>query len=83
MSVTGKWRIVEMPGYPDDYPDLAEPAYILFENGGGGEFAFGACTGNIWEASSANATSVNRRPKGTPYRRAKGTPLRGEWRLSR
>ncbi len=26
---------------------------------------------------------VNRRPKGTPYRRAKGTPLRGEWRLSR
>jgi transmembrane sensor len=27
--------------------------------------------------------SVNRRPNGTPYRRAKGTPLRGEWRLSR
>ncbi|WP_454883981.1 recombinase family protein [Sphingomonas oryzagri] len=29
------------------------------------------------------AKAVNRRPKGTPYRRAKRTPLRGEWRLSR
>ena len=45
MSVAGKWRIVEMPGFPQNYPDLVEPAYILFENGGGGEFAFGACPG--------------------------------------
>ncbi len=59
MSVAGKWRIVEMPGFPADYPDLVEPAYILFEKQGGGEFAFGACTGHIWEASSAEATSID------------------------
>jgi hypothetical protein len=59
MSVAGKWRIIEMPGYPADYPDLVEPAYILFENKGGGEFAFGACTGHIWEASNANAASID------------------------
>jgi iron complex outermembrane receptor protein len=35
------------------------------------------------DAIRGNLNIVNRRPKGTPYRRAKGTPLRGEWRLSR
>ena len=59
MSVAGKWRIIEMPGFPADYPDLVEPAYILFEKQGGGEFAFGACTGHIREASSAEATSID------------------------
>lgn len=59
MSVAGKWRIVGMPGYPADYPDLAEPACILFENSGGGEFVCGACAGQIWEASSAKATSID------------------------
>ena len=44
MSVLGKWRIVELPGYEDDYADMVEPAYILFENGRG-EFAFGCVTG--------------------------------------
>lgn len=59
MSVAGKWRIVEMPGYAADYPDLVESAYILFENHGAGEFAFGCCTGHIWEASNANASSIS------------------------
>jgi hypothetical protein len=36
MSVAGKWRIVEMTGFAADYPDLVEPAYILFEKQGGG-----------------------------------------------
>jgi hypothetical protein len=44
MSVLGKWRIVELPGYEDDYADLMEPAYILFGQTGG-EFAFGCVTG--------------------------------------
>jgi hypothetical protein len=44
MSVLGKWRIVEMPDYTDDYPDMTEPAYILFEPNRG-EFAFGCVTG--------------------------------------
>ena len=59
MSLGGKWRIVEMPDFPADYPDMVEPAYILFEHKGGGEFAFGCCTGHIWEASNTEATSID------------------------
>jgi hypothetical protein len=59
MSLKGKWRIVEMPGFEADYPDLVEPAYILFEDKGSGEFAFGCCTGHIWAASSTEATSID------------------------
>lgn len=43
----GKWRIVEMPDYTADYPDMMEPAYILFDGNGGGDFAFGCVTGAI------------------------------------
>ncbi len=59
MSLSGKWRITEMPDFPADYPDMVEPAYILFKKKGGGEFAFGCCTGHIWEASSTKATSID------------------------
>ena len=45
MSVLGKWRITKMPDYVEDYPDMVELAYILFEEGGAGEFAFGCVTG--------------------------------------
>ena len=44
MSVLGRWRIIELPGYEDDYADMVEPAYILFE-AARGEFAFGCVTG--------------------------------------
>ena len=27
----GKWRIIEMPDYESDYPDMMEPAYILLD----------------------------------------------------
>lgn len=43
----GKWRIVELLGYQPDYADMVEPAYILFDGKGGGEFAFGCVTGGI------------------------------------
>lgn len=59
MSVGGKWRIIAMPDFPTDYPDMVEPAYILFERNGGGEFAFGCCTGHIWKAGSTEATSID------------------------
>ena len=48
-----------MPDFPTGYPDLVEAAYILFEHEGGGEFAFGCCTGHIREASSTEATSID------------------------
>lgn len=58
MSLKGKWRIVEMPDFEADYPDLVEPAYILFAGDGSGEFAFGCCTGHIWAASSTAAIGI-------------------------
>lgn len=44
MTLQGRWRIVELPGYEADYPDMVGPAHILFESTGG-EFAFGCVTG--------------------------------------
>ena len=55
MSVLGKWRIVELPGYADDYADMVEPAYILFE-AARGEFAFGCVTGAF--ASGGNHAAI-------------------------
>ena len=50
----GKWRIVKMPDYTSDYPDMVEPAYILFDGKGGGEFAFGCVTGAIHGAGDSD-----------------------------
>jgi hypothetical protein len=50
--VTGKWRIVKMPDYTSD---MVEPAYILFDSNGGGEFAFGCVTGAIHGAGDGDA----------------------------
>lgn len=55
MSVQGKWRIVEMPHYDDDSPNMMEPAYILFGKSGG-KFAFGCVTGAIH--GTCDGTSV-------------------------
>jgi hypothetical protein len=55
MTVQGKWRIVQMSDYEDDYPDMMEPAYILFGEAGSGEFAFGCVTGQIWGAGDGDA----------------------------
>ncbi len=47
MSLIGRWRIVAMPDYVEDYRDMMEPAYIEFAADGSGEFAFGCVTGQI------------------------------------
>lgn len=44
MTLQGKWRIVELPGYEDDYVDMMGPAFIDFA---AGEFAFGCVTGSF------------------------------------
>jgi hypothetical protein len=44
----------EMPDYQDVYPDMVEPAYILFDESGG-EFALGYVTGAIHGIASSNA----------------------------
>jgi len=43
----GKWRIVEMELWDADFLDLVEPAYILFDDQGRGEFVFGAVCGGL------------------------------------
>jgi hypothetical protein len=55
----GKWRIIAMPDYTSDYPDMVEPAYILFDGKGSGEFAFGCVTGAISGAGDGNAIEFN------------------------
>ena len=54
MTVRGKWRILEVPGYEADYPDMMGPAYIFFDGKGGGEFAFGCVTGSLYGAADAD-----------------------------
>jgi hypothetical protein len=50
MSIQGRWRVVETPGY-----DMAVAgAYILFEEVGG-EFAFDCLTGSIHGSSNGDA----------------------------
>jgi hypothetical protein len=53
--VKGKRRIVKMPDYTSDFPDMVEPAYILLDGKGGGEFTFGCVTGAIHGAGDTNA----------------------------
>ena len=40
-QILGRWRIVESDIWDDDYLDLVDPATILIETDGHGEFAFG------------------------------------------
>jgi len=54
----GKWRIIQMPDYISDYPDMMEPAYIFFDGKGGGEFAFGCVTGAIYGGGGEGADAV-------------------------
>lgn len=54
MSIKGRWRIVEMLDYEASFLDMVEPAYILFDGEGGGEFAFGCVTGAIYRAADAD-----------------------------
>lgn len=50
MSVRGRWRVIETPGY-----DMAVPgAHILFDRDGG-EFAFDCLTGSIHGACNGDA----------------------------
>mgnify|MGYP003700644489 FL=1 len=60
MSVMGRWRIVGMPDYVEDYPDMIEPAYILLEAGASGEFAFGSVTGQIFGAGDGARVTFSR-----------------------
>jgi len=59
MSVLGKWRITEMPDYVEGYPDMVEPAFILFEAHGPGEFTFGCVTGQIFGGADSDVVEFH------------------------
>jgi hypothetical protein len=59
MTLLSRWRIVEMPDYTEDYPDMMAPAYILFQDHGSGEFAFGCVIGQIFGGGDANAVEFS------------------------
>ncbi|MDR3472283.1 MAG: hypothetical protein P4M09_11420 [Devosia sp.] len=44
MRLAGRWRIVELEAFDDDYLDLVKAAYIELDERGLGEMAFGALT---------------------------------------
>ncbi len=44
---TGRWRIVSMSAWDEDYLDKEEPAYIEFNDHRGGSFHFGYVHGNM------------------------------------
>ena len=44
-AFAGRWRIVEMDVWDNDFLDLVEPAHLTFERETGGEIAFGALKG--------------------------------------
>ena len=46
-AVIGKWRLVEADLWDRDYLDLVEPAHIIFDGKGHGEFAFGCVNGGL------------------------------------
>jgi hypothetical protein len=54
MTVRGRWRVIETPGY--DMAVLA--AYILFDRDGG-EFAFDRLTGSIHGACNGDAVEFS------------------------
>ena len=44
---TGRWRIISMSAWEDDYLDEEVEAYIEFDTQGGGDFQFGCVQGQI------------------------------------
>ena len=44
-AFAGRWRIVEMDNWDNDFLDLVEEAHITFQGGSDGEIIFGALTG--------------------------------------
>ena len=63
MILKGKWRIIELEAFDDDYPNLAEPACIEIDEQGLGEMAFGALTAALDCAyTKAASTSIGTVP---------------------
>ena len=51
-TVVGKWRLINMEQWDQDFIDLVEPGYLTFKRGGTGTMIFGAVNLSLdWEQS--------------------------------
>ena len=49
-TIVGKWRLLDMEQWDQDFIDLVEPGYISFKKDGTGEMVFGAVNLSLnWE----------------------------------
>jgi hypothetical protein len=49
-SIIGKWRLIDMEQWDQEFIDLVEPGYIAFKKSGTGEMVFGAVNLSLaWE----------------------------------
>ncbi len=46
-KIAGRWKIVSMDEWDQDYVDLVEPGYFKFDSDNLGEFVFGTVHGTI------------------------------------
>jgi hypothetical protein len=46
-AFAGRWRIVEMDLWDNDFLDLVEEAHLIFKGAADGKIAFGALTGQL------------------------------------
>jgi hypothetical protein len=46
-EVIGKWKIVEMEQWDQDYVDMEEPGHITLKKGGSGSFHFGCVEASL------------------------------------
>lgn len=52
-KITGKWRLIKMEQWEQEFVDLVEPGFISFQNGGRGEMRFGAVSlGLDWDSGA-------------------------------
>jgi hypothetical protein len=59
MNLRGKWRIVEMDVWDDDFLDLMGPACITVDANDQGEFSFG-CVNGTFSTLGVSASLISR-----------------------
>ena len=53
--MVGRWRIVEMEQWDQDYVDMASPGHITFKKGGTGQLQFGCVEAELdWRIEADN-----------------------------
>jgi hypothetical protein len=68
----GRWRIVWMEMWDQDYVDLVEPGYIALDAKGYGQFQFGTVGGSFWHTDDDKTHLCSRWEGGAEMDEASG-----------